>query len=78
METGSESCPRESPLMSGNFIQQVSTFFPFLVGLMLILARSWKVCRRTCLTSGSLAICMATMYLVPSSTASGVENWLQT
>ena len=53
---------------------EVGTFLPFLVGLMLILALSWKVCRRTCLTRGSLAICMATMYLVPSSTASGVLN----
>lgn len=50
------------------------TFFPFLVGEMLILARSWKVCLRTCLTKGSLAICKATMYRAPSSTASGLGN----
>lgn len=50
------------------------TFFPFLVGEMFILALSWKVCLRTCLTKGSLAICKATMYRAPSSTASGLGN----
>lgn len=53
------------------------TFFPFLVGEMLILALSWKVCLRTCLTKGSLAICNATMYRAPSRTASGLGNWLK-
>lgn len=52
------------------------TFLPFLVGVMFSLALSWKVCLSTCLTRGSRAICSATMYRAPSSTASGVGNWL--
>lgn len=69
---------RSLPKMNHRVRSPFLTFFPFLVGEMLILALSWKVCLRTCLTKGSLAICNATMYRAPSRTASGLGNWLKT
>ena len=54
-----------------------NTFFPFLVGLTDRIARSLNARLSTCRTVGSLAICMATMWRAPWSTASTVEKCLQ-
>ena len=52
------------------------TFFPFLVGLTESRALVWKTCLTDCLTRGSVASCMATMWQAPCSTLRALVNIL--
>ena len=54
----------------------IHTFFPFLVGLTESRALVWKTCLTDCLTSGSVASCMATMWHAPCSTLRALVNIL--
>ena len=53
------------------------TFLPFLVGLTPITALVWYTCLITCLTIGSQASCIATIWQAPCKTARTVEKCLE-